>query len=40
MLTGHDIGSAPLFPTLAEPELERLAHNAADLHLGAGEFAV
>src|SRR4029450_10602185 len=26
--------------TLAVPELERLAQTSADLHLGAGEFAV
>ncbi len=40
MLTIDDIRSVPLFSTLAEAELERLAETSADLHLGAGEFAV
>ncbi len=30
----------PLFSTLAASELQRLAQTSADLHLGAGEFAV
>jgi len=40
MLTIDDIRSIPLFSTLAETELARLARTSADLHLGAGEFAV
>jgi thioredoxin reductase (NADPH) len=40
MLIVDDIRSVPLFSTLAETELERLARTSADLHLGAGEFAV
>ena len=40
MLTIDDVRSIPLFSTLAASELERLAETAADLHLGAGEFAV
>jgi thioredoxin reductase (NADPH) len=40
MLTADDLRSVPLFSTLAESELERLAQKGADLHLGAGEFAV
>ena len=40
MLTIDDIRSVPLFSTLAPAELERLAETSADLHLGAGEFAV
>jgi thioredoxin reductase (NADPH) len=40
MLTVDDIRAVPLFSTLAVPELERLAQTSADLHLGAGEFAV
>ena len=40
MLTIDDIRAIPLFSTLALPELERLAHESADIHLGAGEFAV
>ena len=40
MLTIDDVRSIPLFSTLAETELERLADTSADLHLGAGEFAV
>ncbi|PZV18775.1 MAG: pyridine nucleotide-disulfide oxidoreductase [Pseudanabaena sp.] len=40
MLTIDDIRAIPLFSTLAENELERLAQSSADLHLDAGEFAV
>ncbi len=40
MLTNDDVRAVPLFSTLAEPDLERLAQTAADMHLGAGEFAV
>ena len=40
MLTIDDVRSIPLFSALAAPELERLAETSADLHLGAGEFAV
>ena len=40
MLTIDDVRSIPLFSTLAVAELERLAETSADLHLGAGEFAV
>ena len=40
MLNVDDIRSIPLFSTLADAELERLAQTSADLHLGAGEFAV
>ena len=40
MLTIDDVRSIPLFSTLAVAELERLAESSADLHLGAGEFAV
>jgi len=39
MLTADDIRSIPLFSTLPEPELERLAASSADLHLGAGRCA-
>lgn len=40
MLTVDDIRAVPLFSTLAQAELERLAQTSADLHLAAGEFAV
>ena len=40
MLTANDVRAIPLFSTLSELDLERLALSAADLHLGAGEFAV
>lgn len=40
MLTIDDIRQIPLFSTLAVAELELLARTAADLHLGAGEWAV
>jgi len=40
MLTIDDIRSVPLFSTLGPSELERLAQTSADLHLGAGQFAV
>src|ERR1700692_2139343 len=40
MLTIDDIRALPLFSTLPDNELERLAQTSADLHLCAGEFAV
>jgi thioredoxin reductase (NADPH) len=40
MLTIDHVREIPLFSTLAVTELERLARTSADLHLGAGEFAV
>src|SRR4028118_2119330 len=40
MLTIDDVRAIPLFSALAATELERLAQTSADLHLGAGEFAV
>jgi thioredoxin reductase (NADPH) len=40
MLTIGDVRAIPLFSTLEVTELERLAQTSADLHLGAGEFAV
>src|SRR4028118_46327 len=40
MLTIDDVRAIPLFSTLAVSELERLAQTSADLHLGAGGFAV
>ena len=40
MLTIDHVREIPLFSTLAVTELERLAQTSADLHLGAGEFAV
>src|SRR5262245_38620378 len=40
MLTAEDVAAVPLFAALPAAELERLAHTSADLHLGAGEFAV
>jgi len=39
MLTIDDVRAVPLFSKLAQPGLERLAQNAADLHLAAGEYA-
>ena len=40
MLTVNEVRAIPLFSTLSEVDLGRLALVAADLHLGAGEFAV
>src|SRR4249920_2312098 len=40
MLTIDDVRAIPLFSTLTESDLERLAQTSADLHLGAGEWAV
>jgi len=40
MLTANEVRAIALFSALSEAELERLALAAADLHLGAGEFAV
>jgi len=39
MLSIDDVRAIPLFSKLALPELERLAHASADLHLAAGEYA-
>jgi thioredoxin reductase (NADPH) len=40
MLSLEDVRSIPLFSTLAEADLQRLADTSADVHLAAGEFAV
>ncbi|HEX4231449.1 MAG TPA: FAD-dependent oxidoreductase [Bryobacteraceae bacterium] len=40
MLTIDDVRTIPLFGTLAESELERLAATSEDIRLSAGEFAV
>ncbi len=40
MLTIDDVRAIPLFSTLAASDLERLVQTSADLHLGAGEWAV
>ena len=40
MLTIDEIRAIPLFSILATPELELLAQTSADIHLGAGEYAV
>ena len=40
MLTADDVRAIPLFSTLSQVELERLAHVAADMQLKSGEFAV
>src|SRR5689334_13906327 len=40
MLTVAEVKTIPLFASLAESDLERLAHTSADVHLDAGEFAV
>jgi thioredoxin reductase (NADPH) len=40
MLTLDDVRAIPLFAALAQCDLERLVKTSADLHLGAGEFAV
>ncbi len=40
MLTADDVRAIPLFSALSEADLGRLAQTAADVHLGAGEFAV
>ena len=40
MLTIDDIRAIPLFSTLPDSALERLARTSADVHLSAGEFAV
>ena len=39
MLTIDDVRKVPLFSTLAEAELERLARTSADLRLAPGEYA-
>src|SRR5258706_4319560 len=40
MLTIEEVRAIPLFPALAEGDLDRLVRTSADLHLRAGEFAV
>ena len=40
MLTIEDVRAIPLFATFALTDLERVARTSADVHLGAGEFAV
>jgi len=40
MLTAEDIRSVPLFSSLADQEVERLAQSSADIYLAPGEFAV
>ncbi len=40
MLTSDEVRAIPLFASLPEPQLERLAGMAADVRLVAGEFAV
>jgi len=40
MLTVDDIRAVPLFATLTDTDLERLAQTSADMHLAAREFAV
>src|SRR5258708_3962702 len=40
MLTLDDIRAVPLFAELADTELALLARTSADVHLGAGEYAV
>jgi thioredoxin reductase (NADPH) len=40
VLTVDEVRAISLFAALAESELERLALTAADVHLGAGEYAV
>jgi thioredoxin reductase (NADPH) len=39
MLTIDDVRAIPLFSTLAQSELERLAQTSGDLRLAAGEYA-
>jgi thioredoxin reductase (NADPH) len=40
MLTIDEIAAVPVFAGLARSELERVAHEAADIHLVGGEYAV
>lgn len=40
MLTIDDVAAIPLFSSLGQEELARLARTSADIRLGAGEFAV
>ena len=40
MLTIDEVRAVPIFATLATPQLELLAQTSADIHLGAGEYAV
>src|SRR5207302_9004856 len=40
MLTTSELRAIPLFPNLAESDLEYLARNIADIHLQPGEYAM
>ena len=40
VIAPHELAAIPLFSAVAPEDLERLARTAADLHLGAGEYAV
>ncbi len=40
MLTVDEIRAVPLFSALAPAELELIQKTSADIHLGAGEYAV
>jgi thioredoxin reductase (NADPH) len=40
MLTVEEVRAIPLFASLEEKELERIAHTSEDIHLSPGEFAV
>ncbi|MEO8346164.1 MAG: FAD-dependent oxidoreductase [Betaproteobacteria bacterium] len=40
MLTIDEVRNVPLFSKLPEGDLDRLVRTSADIHLGAGEFAV
>jgi len=40
MLTADDIRKIPLFSSVSEADLERVARTSADIHLSAGDFAV
>jgi len=40
MLTVDDIRAVPLFATLADTDLERLAQTSADMHLAAVSSAM
>lgn len=40
MLTADDIRAIPLFASLSDDDLARVAHTSADIHLAPGEWAV
>jgi thioredoxin reductase (NADPH) len=40
MLTIDEVRAIPLFSALSQSDLDRLVRTSADIHLGAGEFAV